>query len=636
MTSNEPETFPQPGDGSTLPTLPPLRADYDCELDSLAYYSDGRLVLVRPTGEQQDQVVQCDLGANSTGCTVQLTTNGQTFQVFGDPTRDNVIITLRPSASETGWFPIRVNTSTDYSVSFPVDSGNWSSGYNITNITPTVCTDPGPLFDPLPLGWGCFSDTNASERVAVYRPLDSVNHTLLGPVYLYTPDNDTDVEVDELEPLACEALAPPGYTCAGGPKYFGERLGIMLDATHFYALELLFIGDPDLCTSATSLPKKTTCRNNRLYYQPDLNYEPKVIVAEHGTSDAVPCFAARPSDYSCDVNGTGPALASNGTLPAKELVYNHNNDGAGDYRTVPCIQNTASVPPTCVRVDVEYASGMNATIEISGVDVRVYIDGIRQPMRCTAPSFSSANSSSSSATMVQVEQYYGVHVDAEAPRITLEQRIQLAKARAREQLRAPMTMTMEGFVNAMNVTLYPKNSPACCVARTLRSAGRFFVSLAFEIIYTARSLMSLPAAIPGYVFKVPAFRQALEDLRDAVCELACTLTRILPAEYRCDTFVVDVGCSSGPSCAQGLLCHLASAVLLMAEVLVEILETVRDLTDNAGSVPTGSPILGTDCSINNVGDCVSSVIVYVIVKVRAHTRARAHSAHCSLLIAPSL
>jgi hypothetical protein len=269
-----------------------------------------------------------------------------------------------------------------------------------------------------------------------------------------------------------------------------------------------------------------------------------------------------------------------------------------------------------VRVDVEYASGTTATIEISGIDVRLYIDGVREPMRCSSPSFNSvANTTNASTMMVQVEQYYGVHVDSDAGgSLTFEQRVQLAKARARAELRAPMTM-LSNFVNAMNVTLYPKNSLVCCVSRFLRSAGRFVVALAFEIIYTARSLMTLPAAIPGYVFEVPTFRDALEEVRDAACELACTLTRIIPAEYRCDTFTISVGCTSGPSCAQGLLCHLASAVLLMAEILVEILETVRDLTDNQGSVPTDSPILGEECSINNVGNCVASVIVYVIVKV---------------------
>jgi hypothetical protein len=635
MTTTEPEPITQPGNGSTLPSLPPLRADYDCALDSLAYYDDGRLVLIRPSGTLQDQVIQCDLGANTSGCTVQLSTNGNTFQVFGDPTRDNVLVTLRPSATGTAWFPVSVNTSTDYGVSFPINPANWSSHYNITNIQTSNCTntDPPPLPDPLPLGWGCHATANASERVAVYRPLDSVNLTLLGPVYLYTPDNDTEVEASDLEVLTCDAIGVPGYACpAGAPTYLGEDLGIMFGNAFQPFVGGVFGGDTDICIDG-SLPKYTMCRNSRLYYQPNLNGEPRTVVAEFGAAE-VPCLALRPDDYECSVNGTGPALASNGTLPTKELIYYLNNN-ASLNATVPCIQNTGTEVPTCVRIDVEYAFGVNATIVIEGVDVRVYIDGVRQLMRCSSPSFAGATTTGSGANatgnvtaMVQLEQYYGVHVDSTDASLTFEQRMWIAKERARQELRTPMTMVFSSsFVNAMNVTLYPKDSLICCVSRFLRAAGRFVVALAFEIIYTARSLLSLPAAIPGYVFEVPTFRDALEEVRDAVCELACVLTRIIPAEYVCTSFTLDIGCSSGPSCAKGLLCHIASALLLMAEILVEILETIRDLTNNDGDVPSDSPILGDECSINNVGDCVSSVIVYVIVKVSFHIPFVSSSSH---------
>jgi hypothetical protein len=302
------------------------------------------------------------------------------------------------------------------------------------------------------------------------------------------------------------------------------------------------------------------------------------------------------------------------------MIYYFNNSAA-DNRTVPCIENTATDVPMCVRVDIEYSFGTNVTIEIEGVDVRVSIDGIREAMRCTSPSFNAiasinvSNGTSDGTVMSEVEEYYQLSVET-APSMTFHERLTLVSERARHELRTPMTMVMPQL-NAANVTLYPKSSLACCTARFLRSAGRFVVSLAFEIIYTVRSLLSLPAAIPGYVFEVPTFRTAVDELRDAVCELACAITRIIPAEYRCQFLTVDVGCSSGPTCAQGLLCHLADAVLLMVEILVEILETIRELVDEDGDVPTSSPVLGSDCSINNVGNCISSVIVYVIVKVRS-------------------
>jgi hypothetical protein len=158
MTTTEPAPISQPNNGTNggVPSIPPSDQEYDCALDSLAYYSDGRLVLVRPTVLSQDEIIQCDFGSNTSGCAVQITATGNTFQVFGDPTLEDVLVTLRPS-TQTAWFPIVFNTSTTFNASFPIAVGNWSLLYNISDINVTNCTSADPLYDPLPLGWGCYS-----------------------------------------------------------------------------------------------------------------------------------------------------------------------------------------------------------------------------------------------------------------------------------------------------------------------------------------------------------------------------------------------------------------------------------------------------------------------------------------------
>jgi hypothetical protein len=61
--------------------------------------------------------------------------------------------------------------------------------------------------------------------------------------------------------------------------------------------------------------------------------------------------------------------------------------------------------PTCVRIEATYAFGVNATIVVEGVNVRFYIDGERESLKCIAPALQSETESSSSVNMVQ--NYYG-------------------------------------------------------------------------------------------------------------------------------------------------------------------------------------------------------------------------------------
>jgi hypothetical protein len=69
------------------------------------------------------------------------------------------------------------------------------------------------------------------------------------------------------------------------------------------------------------------------------------------------------------------------------------------------------------------------------------------------------------------------------------------------------------------------NNVICCVSSTINAAGDVVVALAFDIIFTVRSLLTLPAMVPSYQFEVPDFADAVADLHIALCELSCAITR---------------------------------------------------------------------------------------------------------------
>ncbi len=241
--------------------------------------------------------------------------------------------------------------------------------------------------------------------------------------------------------------------------------------------------------------------------------------------EPIPCFPVRPSDYDCQGNGT--AASSNGTLPVKQWLY--YNGTLFPNISVPCLQNNATTPPQCRQVSVSYTTGWNLTVVVEGINVRFYINGTRIPLTCSAPALTNGSSTSSSATINMVSSYYHVQVD-QRPGRTLDQRVADIRTRISDYLRMGTSMNMP--ITIANVTLYPKENLVCCLYRTLAALGRLFVAFAFEIIETVRSLLTLPAAIPGYRFNMPTFRTALTDAQDAVCQFACLLMRIIPAE--CD------------------------------------------------------------------------------------------------------
>ena len=63
-----------------------------------------------------------------------------------------------------------------------------------------------------------------------------------------------------------------------------------------------------------------------------------------------------------------------------------------------------------------------------------------------------------------------------------------------------------------------------------------------------------------------------------------------------------------------MLCDILDVPLLLADILVEVLRTIRAAVDD-GNASANPAILGSECSANAVDQCISSIIVYVITKV---------------------
>jgi hypothetical protein len=371
--------------------MAPLRSDVDCNRDGLLYNPDGSQVIIRPLNESRDQVVTCDLNVSSSGCSFLVSATGsKKIQILGNPTTTDTFISIKPN-NASDWFPLTVNTSSDFNVSIPIQSGNWTPLYNISTIDVSDCTDPDPPYDPLPPGYTC--NNNLSQ--AWYKPLDSINVTNIAPVMFYHFDADLIINDTELTPVDCTTTMPSNWSCVafGEAKYLNERIGTMSGNIFIpYALD---------CVSPTGAPLRSVCRTNRLYLLSLLSLTLTPFVTEGGISP-IPCFISRPDDFDCQSNET--AIASNGTLPAVPLIHAPNNTGPINT-SLPCLINDATAMPPCRRIEILYNFGLNASIVVEGPSVRLYLDGERHSLKCISPAFESADAPNS--TLSRVQDYYG-------------------------------------------------------------------------------------------------------------------------------------------------------------------------------------------------------------------------------------
>jgi hypothetical protein len=602
---NDPQETPQePGDGDGIGNPNLSSYELDCHLDSFLYYPDSRLYITDPTG-QQHLVHSCDLSLNSSGCSQVQSALTDQLVILGDAPAQNLTVLVSPNSTIIPHFGFYITTGNVYAANITAPMANWSL-YNITDILTGNCTDSTPLPwpDPLP-PFMC----DEEDGHAFFRDYDGQNLLFFGEVWFHNDDNvDEIVDPGEtITRLTCDVDTIPLYTClVNVPYYNGEEMGIG-DNTVFYELPVL----SSTCFDSSELPNNVVCRYNTLWYNPNPPSHAYMfpIVTDNNRDLRIPCEMIRPTQYACTVNGTGPAEAYNGTA-VNPLVYLYN--ASAEWAAVPCIQNPITAIPLCTQVNITYDNGQEVRLEFEGTTVRFYIDDKRQDLRCAATNV--IDSGLSVSALSQVQQYYELQMGETN---SFESIVQQTTARVEKELKPKTTTisTVQQFVRvASNHTgLFRKLNLVCCSSEFLRSLGEFVISFAFEWIETARSLLSLPAGIPGYVFQVPTFADALEKLRDAGCKLACALTRIFGDLYSCGDIAGVIGCQYGSTCASGLLCNGFSVVLLLASIVVELLTTIREIVN--GEQPSSSPILGDSCSPNNVADCFSSFIVYVITKI---------------------
>jgi hypothetical protein len=594
-----------------LPTLP-LRATTDsqriCGTDGLVYEYDGRLLVQTDPVTKQDYVTYCDYNASaSSGCLYLSSSNTPSdFIASGNAPRTNLTIRFRPT-NQTAYFPFYMYTATDYTSSYTFT--NFTFDYNITSITSTDCTIAAPPFpDPYPPGLAIAAN-NAS---VFYRPLDNrlTGVLRLGRVYYhidtYVADGLVDVNPGTGTPYFADALHAtvpldliPNLVCDGasfGLEYDGERV-MTLDVDGLYKYMAL-------CSV-----EEMMCRYNRLYVNSETYpvFFSMAPIRTEFTHREIPCTYTL-YNYTC-IGGTAYA-AMTPTIgdPRYPLIYDYNaSTNTTSYQFITCTDGTKTVQEPCRRVEVQYNTGVNYTVVVSGHSVFHYIDGISQATQCA---ILDTNISSSSTLLNTVQGIYGSRDGSNTHTTTWDQRMDATAVRVQKELQ----------IHAADIDdPYRRQNFICCIGDLIRSAGRFYIALALEIILTVQSFLALPAFIinaEDYTFRVPTFREAKDELRNAFCSAACALMNIIPADlFECSALAPLAGCGTSNSCASSLLCHIVDVLLLVVEVFVEVLEVIRIVTSGDND-PDNSPALyGDQCKNGEVTDCIAELVVYVLTKI---------------------
>jgi hypothetical protein len=217
------------------------------------------------------------------------------------------------------------------------------------------------------------------------------------------------------------------------------------------------------------------------------------------------------------VNGTGPAVAWNGTA-LNPLVYPVNSSLAA-MAIVPCIQNQIAAVPLCTQVNISYIDGSTVRLEFEGTTTRFYINETRRNLTCEITSTLPAG------IMSTVQDYSGI-VQNEVQSLSIDTVMTNTALRVKKELAIHKTSSVFTQVLLNTTGLYRKPSLLCCLAEFIDDLGQFAIAFGAEWVYTFRALMTLPANIPGFIFPVPTFSDALAKLRASACALACAITHI--------------------------------------------------------------------------------------------------------------
>jgi hypothetical protein len=638
LTTEPPEVPPGPNDNQTLPvdqspgdgiTQPPPRDQWECRVDGKAYYLDERNVLVNQHRVNETDISTSAIYELQLGCDIYASRRcaiaaSPYVQILGSAPDSNTTILLNPNRGN--WTSLSlIFTMMGEQSELSVDPVTIPDGSNITNITVTDCTHSLPLPDATPPEWACL------DGKATFLDIFHTNMT----VRRFGLVNESGATTGQMN---CSYRPHPLVTCVSSLAYYGGIQLFVRDIALYPAIDLPIgctNGDPvDLhfimCVDNTLLAPvfipPVTVPGNISFILPVFYYNP-------GTVERIPvgCELDRIPGYYCDAMDEEPRLESGDTF-------------AGTFDTGPdslltCINNTISpAPPLCTHVLVNYTNGTYAEIEVEGAEVRAWINGTRTAIPCEYGSsslefnISAVNGSLQGETLVDGITYLAPFfeaarrkVRAESVRSSTTQPAISAAFSAYIQNIVPRDVSLaaisaahhplylDAIIRAANVTMYRKESLLCCFSGALRSTSRFIISFVFEILYTVRALLALPV-FPSRPFPIPTFNESRVQLRDALCKLACAITRVIPVTFECDGLKSATGCGSGASCAHNMLCELIDIPLLLVDIPIDILTTIRALVQ--GNPPDASTnVLGSSCSAQDPGACFISIISYVILKV---------------------
>lgn len=584
---------------------------------------------------------------------------------MGDPTVTNLTINII-HPDETKWYRFNIRSASDYNISntsgfTPDPAGDYGL---VAYPTSTNCTVglPDPLPQPQTPGLSC----SVLDNVLKYRPSDnypSVTEALTtagiaeAQVFFFL-DGDTDTILDydgitfyplagETQEVTCTIDVIPGLTCNqtdlaytqcdvtyepasidySTSLYNGKNLHPLLPNGTCYAYNgKANVPLPTTDFSGTCEPgafygsdsNAYACRYNRLRLKSYNTWNAGIDVLDESMLDSmtlqtfngqeteVPCTYTIEEDFVCDAFNHSWATYSATSYP---LYYALNN--TPPYLPLPCFNNSRQLPTLCRDVELNYTDGRNVHVRLEGQHLTYTVDGVEQDLACDIYKAQDAGTDMASV----LEGYHTKYTTATTTAQT-DTNGTYWKTRIRanvQRVRAALNMvhlTAEGDP-------YAKDAFLCCLADTMRHLIRFIISYFAEWAKFFRSIMALPAFfgdIEAFEFDMPTFRTAKDEFREAVCRLACTITRILPDIFNCSSLEGSMGCGSTATCATGLLCHIADVPLLLLEVVVEILETIRSLIRD-DEADTDSELNNEYCQQGHPIECMAGMIIYIVTKV---------------------
>lgn len=121
-----------------------------------------------------------------------------------------------------------------------------------------------------------------------------------------------------------------------------------------------------------------------------------------------------------------------------------------------------------------------------------------------------------------------------------------------------------------------KQSLICCIGNLLDRLCNLVFSLARQVIDFIFDIITLPSGIIIIAdVRIPVFNDALIFAKQAICELMCSITSVVPLNLRCAFTNTNITCDRPSGCAASLLCEILSIVLIPATVLNTFLIKLR-------------------------------------------------------------